>query len=167
MHSRIFKVQPNLNKDFELIREYDYEDNGFLDTVGDWVSDDVDLMEDYQWLSEGSKSDMYVVRFDGEIKEDADQVESFPLAYLEVDVKKAEAYIAGVLSEYAKKVVADPKFALSYEGELMIQGDKFGFYFDVDGWGYMTEFAFLNHVVDHYKEGIAIFRLEGTLDYHS
>lgn len=38
MHSRIFKVQSDLSKNFERLREADYYDNGFLSSVGDYVS---------------------------------------------------------------------------------------------------------------------------------
>ena len=83
MHSRIFKVQPNLKEEFERLREGDYYDNGFLDSVGDYVTEDTDVKEDYEWLAKGTMSELYTVRFEGEVElekvyeEDPD---SMPLA---------------------------------------------------------------------------------------
>ena len=162
-HSRIFKLQEQYKKEeYKRIQEYEFYDNGFLDGYHDYVTDDTDLMEDYQWLAEGSHGELYTVRTDGStIGDDKD-----PLAYLEVDATQASEFVNQRLKEYAEKVAADPKFATSWRGEEMIHGDTGGFYFEVDGWGYMTEFEFLEHVADHYKEGTVTYRLEGTLDYH-
>ena len=169
MHSRIFKVQSDLSKEFERLREYDYYDNGFLNSVGDYVSEDTNTKEDYEWLASCTMSEVYTVRFEGEIKLDenyGDDPVSMPLAYLDIDVDKAKQYIEERLSDYAEKVSEDPYFALSYEGETMIKGDFGGFYIEEDGWGYETLFQFLIRVVKTHEEGIATYRLEGSLDYH-
>ncbi len=169
MHSRIFKVQPNLKEEFNRLREEDYYDNGFLDSVGDYVSEDTDVKEDYEWLAKGTMSELYTVRFEGEVALEQvykDDPVSMPLAYLDIDVDKTKQYVDKRLAEYAEKVAKDPHFALSYEGEEMVNGDTGGFYIEEDGWGYETLFRFLVRVVDSHKEGIATYRLEGSLDYH-
>ena len=169
MHSRIFKVQSDLSKDFERLREEDYYDNGFLNSVGDYVNEDTDTKEDYEWLADGTMSGVYTVRFEGEIEVDSDYGDdpiSMPLAYLDIDVDKARQYVDKRLAKYAEKVAKDPRYALSYEGETMVNGDFGGFYIEEDGWGYETLFRFLVRVVDSHKEGIATYRLEGSLDYH-
>ncbi len=169
MHSRIFKVQPDLKAEFKKLREEEYYDNGFLDSVGDYVSEDTDTKEDYEWLADGTMSELYTVRFEGmidlETNDEGDTV-SMPLAYLDIDVDKTKQYVEKVLADYAEKVAKDPHFALSYEGEQMIDGDFGGFYIEEDGWGYETLFRFLVRVVNLHKEGIATYRLEGSLDYH-
>lgn len=169
MHSRIFKVQSDLSKDFERLREEEYYDNGFLNSVGDYVNEDTDTKEDYEWLADGTMSGVYTVRFEGEIEVDSDYGDdpiSMPLAYLDIDVDKARQYVDKRLAKYAEKVAKDPRYALSYEGETMVNGDFGGFYIEEDGWGYETLFRFLVRVVDSHKEGIATYRLEGSLDYH-
>lgn len=169
MHSRIFKVQSDLSKDFERLREGDYYDNGFLDSVGDYVNEDTDVKEDYEWLAKGTMSELYTVRFEGEVELEQiyeDDPVSMPLAYLDIDVDKTKQYVDKRLAEYAEKVAKDPHFALSYEGEEMVNGDFGGFYIEQDGWGYETLFRFLVRVTELYKEGIATYRLEGSLDYH-
>lgn len=169
MHSRIFKVQSDLSKDFERLREEDYYDNGFLDSVGDYVNEDTDVKEDYEWLAKGTMSELYTVRFAGEIKLEANYLDdptSMPLAYLDIDVNKTKQYIDKRLADYAERVAKDPHFALSYTGEEMVNGDFGGFYIEEDGWGYETLFRFLVRVVNLHKEGIATYRLEGSLDYH-
>lgn len=169
MHSRIFKVQSDLTKEVQRLREEDYYDNGFLDSVGDYVSDDTDITEDYEWLARGTMSDLYTVRFEGTIDLEPiykGDMTSMPLAYLDIDVDKAKQYVDKVLAEYAEKVAKDPHFALTYEGEEMVNGDTGGFYIEEDGWGYETMFRFLVRVVKLHKEGIATYRLEGSLDYH-
>lgn len=168
-HSRIFKVQSNLSEDFERLREYDYYDNGFLNSVGDYVSEDTDTKEDYEWLASGTMSELFTVRFEGEIELKQpyeDDTVSMPLAYLDIDVDKAKQYVDKRLADYAEKVSEDPYFALSYEGETMIKGDFGGFYIEEDGWEYETLFRFLVRVIKLYKEGIVTYRLEGSLDYH-
>ena len=169
MHSRIFKVQSDLSQDFERLREEDYYDNGFLNSVGDYVNEDTDTKEDYEWLADGTMSEVYTVRFEGQIEVDSDYGDdpiSMPLAYLDIDVDKARQYVDKRLAKYAEKVAKDPRYALSYEGETMVNGDFGGFYIEEDGWGYETLFRFLVRVVDSHKEGIATYRLEGSLDYH-
>lgn len=169
MHSRIFKVQSDLSKDFERLREEDYYDNGFLNSVGDYVNEDTDTSEDYEWLAKGTMSELYTVRFEGTVKVEkvySLDPDSMPLAYLDIDVNKAKQYVEKRLTEYAEKVSKDPHFALSYEGEEMVNGDSGGFYIEEDGWGYETLFRFLVRVTKLYKEGIATYRLEGSLDYH-
>lgn len=168
-HSRIFKVQSNLKEEFRRLREEDYYDNGFLNSVGDYVSEDTDTKEDYEWLATCTMSELFTVRFEGEIELNEDYRDdpvSMPLAYLDIDVDKTKQYIEDRLADYAKKVAEDPYFALSYEGEIMIKGDFGGFYIEEDGWGYETLFRFLVNVVKEHKEGIATYRLEGSLDYH-
>ena len=169
MHSRIFKVQSDLSKEFERLREEDYYDNGFLNSVGDYVSEDTDTKEDYEWLASGTMSELFTVRFEGVVVSETDSEgdsDSMPLAYLDIDVDKTKQYIEKRLVDYAEKVFKDPYFALSYEGETMIKGDFGGFYIEEDGWGYETLFQFLVRVVKTHKEGIATYRLEGSLDYH-
>ena len=168
-HSRIFKVQSNLKEEFRRLREEDYYDNGFLNSVGDYVSEDTDTKEDYEWLATCTMSELFTVRFEGEIElnEDyGDDSDSMPLAYMDIDVDKTKQYVEDRLADYAEKVYEDPYFALSYEGEEMIKGDFGGFYIEEDGWGYETLFQFLIRVVKEHKEGIATYRLEGSLDYH-
>lgn len=169
MHSRIFKVQSDLSKDFERLREEDYYDNGFLNSVGDYVSEDTNTKEDYEWLASGTMSELFTVRFEGVADSESDSEgdsDSMPLAYLDIDIDKTKQYIEKRLTNYAEKVAKDPYFALSYEGETMIKGDFGGFYIEEDGWGYETLFRFLIRVVKLHKEGIATYRLEGSLDYH-
>lgn len=169
MHSRIFKVQSDLSKDFQRLREYDYYDNGFLNSVGDYVSEDTDTKEDYEWLASGTMSELFTVRFEGVVDSESDyedDSDSMPLAYLDIDVDETKQYIEKRLTNYAEKVAKDPYFALSYEGETMIKGDFGGFYIEEDGWGYETLFQFLIRVVKTHEEGIATYRLEGSLDYH-
>lgn len=169
MHSRIFKVQPNLKEEFKRLREEDYYDNGFLDSVGDYVSEDTDVKEDYEWLAKSTMSELYTVRFEGEVELEqiyGDDPVSMPLAYLDIDVDKTKQYVDKRLADYAEKVAKDPHFALSYEGEEMVNGDFGGFYIEQDGWGYETLFRFLVRVTKLYTGGIATYRLEGSLDYH-
>ena len=168
-HSRIFKVQSNLKENFEKLREADYYDNGFLNSVGDYVSEDTNTKEDYEWLASCTMSELFTVRFEGvvELESDCeDDSDSMPLAYLDIDVDKTKQYIEKRLTDYAEKVAEDPYFALSYEGETMINGDFGGFYIEEDGWGYETLFRFLVRVIKLHKEGIVTYRLEGSLDYH-
>lgn len=169
MHSRIFKVQSDLTKEVQRLREEDYYDNGFLDSVGDYVTEDTDIIDDYEWLAKSTMSDLYTVRFEGTIDLEPNyegDITSMPLAYLDIDVDKAKQYVDKVLAEYAEKVAKDPHFALSYEGKEMVDGDFGGFYIEEDEWGYETLFRFLVRVVNLHKEGIATYRLEGSLDYH-
>ena len=169
MHSRIFKVQSDLSKEFQRLREYDYYDNGFLNSVGDYVSEDTDTKEDYEWLASGTMSEPFTVRFEGVVDSESDSEgdsDSMPLAYLDIDIDKAKKYIEKRLSDYAEKVAKDPYFALSCEGRTMVNGDLGGFYIEEDGWGYETLFRFLVRVIKLHKEGIVTYRLEGSLDYH-
>lgn len=168
-HSRIFKVQSDLSKEFHRLREYDYYDNGFLNSVGDYVSEDTNTKEDYEWLASCTMSELFTVSFEGVVDSESDyedDSDSIPLAYLDIDVDKTKQYIEKRLTNYAEKVAKDPYFALSYEGETMIKGDFGGFYIEEDGWGYETLFQFLIRVVKTHEEGIATYRLEGSLDYH-
>lgn len=168
-HSRIFKVQPNLKEDFRRLREEDYYNNGFLNSVGDYVSEDTNTKEDYEWLASCTMSKLFTVRFEGVVDSESnyeDNLDSMPLAYLDIDVDKTKQYIEERLADYAEKVSEDPYFALSYEGEMMIKGDFGGFYIEEDGCGYETLFRFLVNVVKEHKEGIVTYRLEGSLDYH-
>lgn len=169
MHSRIFKVQSDLSKNFERLREEDYYDNGFLSSVGDYVSEDTNVKEDYEWLASCTMSELFTVRFEGVVDSESDSEDDsdpMPLAYLDIDVDKTKQYIEKRLTNYAEKVAKDPYFALSYEGETMIKGDFGGFYIEEDGWGYETLFRFLVRVIKLHKEGVVTYRLEGSLDYH-
>ena len=168
MHSRIFKLQENLTAEFDPIREWDYEDNGFLSSVGDYVSEDTDWRDDYDWLSNSSKKDLWKVSFDGSIKiEKGEEEVKVPVAYLAVDIAKAKQWLLDRAQKIADTIKKEPMKAFSYEVELLILGDKFGFYFDIGG-VYYTDVEFIRYCVDHYgnKEEVN-FRLEGTLDYHS
>ena len=161
-HSRIFKLQGNLHKDFERIREEDYYDNGFLDSVGDYVDENTDVMDDYEWLSEGTMAELWAITFDGKIK---DGDETYPLAYLEIDLPKMKKFYEDKLNEYVKIVAADPKKATDWKTERIIKGDFSGFYFDIDGC-YYTDMEFVKYCCDYLNGQTAKFRLEGTLDYH-
>lgn len=162
MHSNIFKLQPDLNKEYDLLREEEYYDNGFLDNIADYVNGDVDLMDEYEWLTDCSMKDLFCVRFDGEIESDE---KKYPLAYLDVDIAKANEWLDERLKKYTDIVAKDPRRAFDWEVKSML-GDKFGFYFDIDGWGYMCDVEFIRYCINHYKQGTATFRLEGVLDYH-
>lgn len=169
MHSRIFKVQPRLEREFKRLREREYYDNGFLSSVGDYVSENTDTKEDYEWLAKGTMSELYTVRFEGTVELEQiykDDPDSMPLAYLDIDVDKTKQYIDKRLADYAEKVAKDPHFALTFEGKEMIDGQFGGFYIEEDGWGYETLFRFLVRVVNLYKKGSVTYRLEGSLDYH-
>ncbi len=162
MHNTIYKVQTDLTKDYERIREEDYYDNGFLDHIGDYVSEDTDVADDYECLGE-EYPEIYKVAVDGLIK-DFDDEEPEPLAHLIIDADKAKEYVKKRTVEYAEKVAKDPEFALTLEGEEMLSGDKWGTYIDLDGI-YMTLYSFIIWVSKNYK-GKQTFRLEGVLDYH-
>jgi hypothetical protein len=162
MHDRIYKVQTNLTKDYERIREEDYYDNGFLDHIGDYVNEDTDVADDYECLEE-QFPEIYKVTIDGLVK-DFDDEEPEPLAHLIIDADKAKEYVKKRTVEYAEKVAKDPEFALTLEGEEMLRGEKLGTYIDLDGI-YMTLYSFIIWVSKNYK-GKQTFRLEGVLDYH-
>lgn len=162
MHDRIYKVQTNLTKDYERIREEDYFDNGFLDHIGDYVNEDTDVADDYECLGEQFPEICKVV-IDGLIK-DFDDEEPEPLAHLIIDAGKAKEYVKQRTVEYAEKVAKDPEFALTFEGECLLHGDSTGTYVDMDG-TYMTLYSFIIWVSKNF-EGKQTFRLEGTLDYH-
>jgi len=162
MHDTIYKVQTDLTKEYERIREEDYYDNGFLDHIGNYVSEDTDAADDYKCLGEEYPEICKVV-VDGLIK-DFDDEEPEPLAHLIIDADKAKEYVKKRTVEYAEKVVKDPEFALSIEGEEMLHGDSMGTYIDMDG-VYMTLYDFIIWVSKNFK-GKQTFRLEGTLDYH-
>ena len=162
MYGTIYKVQRDLTKDFERIREEDYYDNGFLNHIGDFVDEDTDVLDDYEHL-EKEHPEIYKVNIDGTI-EDSNDGKEMPLAYLTIDAGKAKKYINEELAKYVNKVSKDPEFALTLAGEEMIQGDSFGTYIDIDG-TYITLHKFLIWV-SNFFEGEVVFRLEGTLDYH-
>ena len=168
MHSRIYKLQENLTAEFEPIREWDYESNGFIDVIGDWVTDDTDWMDDYEWLSDSSKSELWKVSFGDPIKIERDDEEvEVPVGYLTINLAKAKQW----LLERAQKVVdlikEDPMKVFGYGAQELILGDKFGFYFDI-GDSYYTDVEFIKYCVEIYRDKEEVtFRLEGTLDYHS
>lgn len=161
MYGTIFKVQRDLTKDFERIREEEYYDNGFLGHIGDFVDDDTEVLDDYESLAKEYPG-LYEVSINGTIKDSDD--EEAPLAYLIIDVSKTKQFFKQRLIQYANQVAADPEFALTTKGKEMLDGDLFGTYVDVDG-AYMTLDQFLIWVGNSF-EGKATFRLEGTLDYH-
>ena len=168
MHSRIFKLQENLTAEFDPIREWDYEDNGFLGSVGDYVSEDTDWKDDYDWLSNSSKSILWKVSFGDPIKiEKGEKEVKVPVAYLTVNIAKAKQWLLDRAQEIVDTIKEEPMKAFSYGVELLILGDKFGFYFDIGG-TYFTDVEFIKYCVDYYKDKEEVtFRLEGTLDYHS
>lgn len=169
MHSRIYKLQENLIADFEPIREWDYEDNGFLDTIGDYVSEDTDWMEDYEWLSDSSKSELWKVSFGDPIKiERGEEEVEVPVGYLTVDIAKAKQWLLDRAQKLADSIKEDPMKAFSYESEVLILGDKYGFYFDTCDCCYYTDVEFIKYCIDYHKDKEeVVFRLEGTLDYHA
>ncbi len=162
MYGTIFKVQKDLTKDFERIREEDYYDNGFLGHIGDFVDDDTEVLDDYKSL-EKEHPEIYKVSIDGTIK-DSNTGKEMPLAYLTIDAGKAKKYVDEKLTQYIRKATVNPEFALTLAGEEMIQGDKFGTYIEIYR-EYMTLHKFLIWVGNFFK-GEVTFRLEGTLDYH-
>ena len=168
MHSRIFKLQENLTAEFDPIREWDYEDNGFLSSVGDYVSEDTDWKDDYDWLSNSSKSILWTVNYGYSIKiEKGEEEVEVPVAYLTVNIAKAKQWLLDRAQEIVDTIKEEPMKAFSYGVELLILGDKFGFYFDIGG-TYFTDVEFIKYCVDYYKDKEEVtFRLEGTLDYHS
>lgn len=167
MHSRIFKLQENLTAEFNPIREWDYEDNGFLNTIGDYVDEDTDWVEDYEWLSEGSCSSLWAVSFGDPIKIEKNEEEiEAPVAYLTVNIAKAKQWLLDRAQKLVDRIKEDLMKAFDYEVELLILGDKFGFYFDIGG-SYYTDVEFIKYCVGYYKDKEEVtFRLEGTLDYH-
>lgn len=168
MHSTIFKLQPDLTAEFDPIREWDYEDNGFLNTVGDYVSEDTDWKDDYEWLSESKNGELWTVNYGYSIKiEKGEEEIEVPVAYLTVNIAKAKQWLLNRAQEIADAIKEEPMKAFSYEVELLIFGDKLGYYFDIDG-TYRTDVEFIKYCVNRYgDEEEVTFRLEGTLDYHS
>lgn len=168
MHSTIYKLQPDLTAEFDPIREWDYEDNGFLNAVGDYVSEDTDWKDDYKWLSESKNGELWTVSFGYSIKiERGEEEVEVPVAYLTVNIAKAKQWLLNRAQKVVDAIKGELMKAFSYEVELLILGDKFGFYFDIDG-TYYTDVEFIKYCVNHYTdETEATFRLEGTLDYHS
>lgn len=168
MHSTIYKLQPDLTAEFDPIREWDYEDNGFLNAVGDYVSEDTDWKDDYKWLSESKNGELWTVSFGYSIKiERGEEEVEVPVAYLTVNIAKAKQW----LLERAQKVVdlikEDPMKVFGYGAQELILGDKFGFYFDIDD-SYYTDVEFIKYCVEIYRDKEEVtFRLEGTLDYHA
>lgn len=168
MHSTIYKLQPDLTVEFDPIREWDYEDNGFLNAVGDYVDEDTDWKDDYEWLSESKEGELWTVKFGGSIKiEKGEEEVEAPVAYLTVNIAKAKQWLVSRAQEIADAIKEDLMKAFSYEVEQLILGDKLGFYFDVNG-AYYTDVEFIKQCVNRYgDEEEVTFRLEGTLDYHS
>lgn len=168
MHSRIYKIQPDFAKPFEKIEEDTFYDNGFLDGNHDYVSDDTDWVEDYQWLSGSSFGNAFVVSIDGEMENPlGESPEKVPVYYLEVDLEEAFKLLKEKQEELIKQVSGDTIDAFSYNARELIVGDTSGFYFYCEG-EYMTNVDFLLYLITvHGKSGTAKFRLEGSLDYHS
>ena len=168
MHSRIYKIQPDFAKPFEKIEEDTFYDNGFLDGYHDYVSDDTDWAEDYQWLSGSSFGDAFVVGIDGEMENPlGESPEKVPVYYLEVDLEEAFKLLKEKQEELIRQVSGDTIDAFSYNARKLIVGDTSGFYFYCEG-EYMTDVDFLLYLITaHGKSGTAKFRLEGSLDYHS
>lgn len=168
MHSTIYKLQPNLTVEFDPIREWDYEDNGFLNAVGDYVSEDTDWKDDYEWLSESKNGELWTVSFGYPIKiERGDEEVEVPVGYLTVNIAKMKQWLLNRAKEIADAIQKDLMKVFSYEVELLIFGDKLGYYFDIDG-AYRTDVEFIKYCVNHYQDETEVaFRLEGTLDYHS
>lgn len=168
MHSTIYKLQPDLTVEFDPIREWDYEDNGFLDKVGDYVSEDTDWKDDYEWLSESKNGELWTVNFGYSIKiERGEEEVEVPVAYLTVNIAKMKQWLLNRAQVIADAIKEEPMKAFSYEVELLILGDTLGYYFDING-TYRTDVEFIKYCVNRYgdEEEVA-FRLEGTLDYHS
>jgi len=168
MHSTIYKLQPDLTVDFDPIREWDYEDNGFINTVGDYVNEDTDWKDDYESLSESENGELWKVDYGYSVKiERGEEEVEVPVAYLTVNITKMKQWLLSRAKEIADAIKGDPMKAFSYEVEQLILGDKLGFYFDIGG-TYYTDVEFIKYCVNHYTdEAEATFRLEGTLDYHS
>ena len=166
-HSRIFKVEPNYeDKGLWSISEAEYESNGFVDNIADYVDEDTDWIEDYQWLAESyNKNGLWTVSLEGET-EDENTEKMVPLAFIKIHIDKCKEWLDNRAKEVAKLISEDPKNAFDYKVKMLTGGDRSGFWFDVDGWGYMTDVEFVKYCVENYAQDVK-FRLEGTLDYHS
>lgn len=161
MHSRIFKLQPDFSLDYERINEYHFDSDNFLSDGRDYVSDDgpEEDEENYRWLAECSDW-CDVLEEDGTFKLRVRKAD----AVRELNRRKEliEASMKATTREH-------PETFFDYKTQLLFCGDNYGFWFAIDGWGNYNEVELLLWCIRQCKEDedSVLFRLEGSLDYHS
>lgn len=162
MHSNIFKLQFNLNEDYQEINEYDFYENGFIDGYHDYVRslNEEETNDAYNWLVSTKRWKNIFKNFRKE--------NDFYIAEIhKSDVK----YYLNQIIELAKQAIDEIDFKKIdglYDIKSLISGDKFGFYFYFED-VYYTDTEFLETMFKYYfkdKDFITV-RFEGSLDYHS
>lgn len=164
MHSRVFKLQSDFTKEFCQIKEGDYEENGFVGGIADYVQEEntEDTVNSYNWLQDSSLGKVVSVEI-GEVSK-----ETLPDATLTVDREKAREFLEERAKEIVERFISEGAQGFGWEMREAVGGAKFGFYFDIDG-SYYTDVEFLSYCLTYKPEETRYikFRLEGTLDYHS
>ena len=152
MHSRIIELSEKPIEVDERIDESEYYDNGFLDTIGDYVDEDTDRTADIEWFAGYLKNKGVITEFDTEkIVFSTDAKEKFFR-------NKYETF---------KKLTSEITFEEFSEDSLCLYNirecinDKFGFYVHYAGCYYTLD-NFIRHIV---KDGETWY-IGGTLDYH-
>lgn len=156
-HSRIFKIQSDMKEPYKEISEDDYLENGFIDGHHDYVKSLglKDTKDAYEWLNTSSSHVWHVDEKNGTF-------------YVTVYTHEIEEYLEKQWGMFRNEYYKPLKDRSSYEAKNHL-GDTSGFYFEMPGWAYDTEFETLEVI---YRELIRTnsseitFRLEGALDYH-
>ena len=166
-HSRIFKLNCNLESEYKRISQYDFEDNWFIDGYHDYVDGDTDEYDDYQWLIKSMSTIFKNFRKDGEdylVDVNLADAKKYLLDRLNSAEEKLAAYKEWVKNSDDKNRRCVSRFSLLDD----LRGDQGGFYFYLDD-TYYTDVEFVIEMVEYYlrDKEIITFRLEGTLDYHS
>ena len=171
MHSRIYKLQPDFSLDYERINEYDFEDD-FLSEGRDYVNDEGPETdeENYRWLAEASDWCDVLLETDPFMEHDPSASNIYTLRVRKADAVKELNRRKELIEASMKATTREhPETFFDYKTKLLFCGDNYGFWFAIDGWGNYNEVELLLWCIRECKddEDSVLFRLEGSLDYHS
>ena len=157
MHSRIFQISKNPITEDQLLTEDRYIDDGFVGRIADYVSEQMDVEDDLNWLINCQKG-IELIKEDDTFKiKIVSKKDYFEKSFEEFQnlVKKFNDY---TLDEFI-----DSKNWFDFYQMKSCYDDKYAFYFDDsdDYFGITT----LDDFVRNVEEG-SIYYIGKTFDYH-
>lgn len=153
MHSRIFQVSEKPIDKADYIKESDYWDHWFLNSVADYVNEDCNRNEDIEWLKDCAKGYSIGCDENGEylIVESKEEYFKQSFARFKETLDKIKDY---TIDDFIKGFHEMWMLKDAYE-------EKFGFYVEFDGYGLITFDSFIRHCNTETK-----YYIGGTIDYH-
>ena len=157
MHSRIYQTSIQPIPEFDYIKESNYYDHWFTNSIADYVNGDTDRVEDIKWLKEcyDGKGLEFGVDDGGEYFVIVDKMRFFEENFNTFQTTLRELMDASIDSFVSHKIDS-----LVYRLKSMYD-DEFGFYVQDDNCGLCT----LDYMIRSKAEG-SKFYIGATIDYH-